>query len=120
VNNYKVTDVRKGVDPTFSEIRAVLGDIDRVCETDLEGAFSRLETKGRSIPYHLVPPLTCLSQAVSIPPAPCRAPAPYLLGPLTSQVSSSSSTAVLRPEAPKISEAQSGYLARQQPTPRRS
>jgi hypothetical protein len=50
VNSYKVTDFKKGVDPTFSEIRAVLGDIDRVCQTDLEGAFSRLETKGRSTP----------------------------------------------------------------------
>jgi hypothetical protein len=45
-NSYKVTDFKKGVDPTFSEIRAVLHDIDRVCETDLEGAFSTLETKG--------------------------------------------------------------------------
>jgi hypothetical protein len=120
VNNYKVTDVRKGVDPTFSEIRAVLGDIDRVCETGLEGAFSRLEMKGRSISCRLVPPLTCPSQAVSIPPAACRAPPPYLFGPPTSQVSSSSSAAVLRPEVPQISAAKFGYLARQQTTPRRS
>jgi hypothetical protein len=50
VNSYQVTDFKKGVDPTFSEIRAVIGDIDRVCETDLQGAFSKLEMKGTSTP----------------------------------------------------------------------
>jgi hypothetical protein len=120
VNSYKVSDFRKGVDPTFSEIRPLLGAIDRGCETDLEGAFSRLETRGRSIPLPSGTPLTRPSQAVSVSPAPCRAPPPYLLRPLTPQVSPSPSTAVFRPEASKMSAAKSGYLARQQATPRRS
>ncbi|KAF1937958.1 hypothetical protein EJ02DRAFT_39784 [Clathrospora elynae] len=30
---------------TFSEIRCLLADIDRICDTDLDGAFSRLDDK---------------------------------------------------------------------------
>ena len=46
LNLYKVSDFKKGVDPTFSEIRVLLSRIDAVCETDLGGAFSRLEKNG--------------------------------------------------------------------------
>lgn len=47
VNTYHVSDFNKGVDPTFSEIRRLLPDIDRACETDLEGAVARLEAQGK-------------------------------------------------------------------------
>jgi hypothetical protein len=47
VNRYNVSDFKKGVDPTFSEIRRLLPDIDRACETDLDGAVARLEAQGK-------------------------------------------------------------------------
>jgi hypothetical protein len=82
VNRYKVSDFKKGVDPTFSDIRALLGEIDRVCETDLQGAFARLEARGRPPPPpSQVSPLILRSQAVSIPPASCRTAYPSVLAP---------------------------------------
>ena len=47
VNRYDVSDFTKGVDPIFSEIRCLLPEIDRVCETDLGGAVARLEARGK-------------------------------------------------------------------------
>ncbi|KAF1838430.1 hypothetical protein BDW02DRAFT_594686 [Decorospora gaudefroyi] len=45
VNAHNVSDLSKGVDPTFSEIRLLLPELDRVCETDLQGAFARREIR---------------------------------------------------------------------------
>lgn len=53
VNTFAVSDFSKGVDPTFSELRVLLASIDGLCETDLKGAFERLEDKGK----HLLCPL---------------------------------------------------------------
>ncbi|CBX95918.1 hypothetical protein LEMA_P030700.1 [Plenodomus lingam JN3] len=47
LNEYKVSDFRKGVDPTFSEIRPLLAQIDALCETHLDSAFNELETRGK-------------------------------------------------------------------------
>lgn len=82
VNEYRVSDFTKGVDPTFSEIRVLLGRIDDLCETDLEGAFNRLDDRGKhqtpSISHN---PLTGLrSQTVSLSPATCRTPSPSICG----------------------------------------
>lgn len=46
-NEYRISDFRKGVDPIFSDIRALLPRIDAVCDTDLAGVFSNLEAKGK-------------------------------------------------------------------------
>jgi hypothetical protein len=52
-NEFKVSDFNRGVDPTFSEIRPLLGDIDRVCETDLSATITRLEDAGKP-PFLLI------------------------------------------------------------------
>lgn len=46
-NRYTVSDFRKGVDPTFSEIRALLPQIDNMCATNLYNAFCALENQGK-------------------------------------------------------------------------
>ncbi|KAH7356285.1 hypothetical protein BKA66DRAFT_248456 [Pyrenochaeta sp. MPI-SDFR-AT-0127] len=55
VNEYNVSDFNKGVDPTFSEIRVLLGSIDRLCETDLQGAYQRLEDEVKPFPFLRLP-----------------------------------------------------------------
>lgn len=55
VNRYAVSDFNKGVDPTFSDIRRLLPDIDRVCDTQLDGAVRRLEAKVRPFPFLRLP-----------------------------------------------------------------
>lgn len=68
LNEYSVSDFKKGVDPTFSEIRRILDKIDVLCETDLQGVFHRLERDGM---YHVHTTywvwLTPYSQTVSVP-----------------------------------------------------
>jgi hypothetical protein len=46
-NSYKVSDFRKGVDPTFSEVRQVLSKIDQLCGTKLDASFRALEDEGK-------------------------------------------------------------------------
>ncbi|KAF2850254.1 hypothetical protein T440DRAFT_109633 [Plenodomus tracheiphilus IPT5] len=55
LNEYKVSDFRKGVDPTFSEIRPLLAQIDAQCETNLETAFGKLETRVKPLPFLQLP-----------------------------------------------------------------
>ncbi|EUC48193.1 hypothetical protein COCMIDRAFT_34414 [Bipolaris oryzae ATCC 44560] len=47
VNIQRASDFRKGADPTFSDFRPMLPDIDRLCGTDLAGAVARLEAQGK-------------------------------------------------------------------------
>ncbi|KAH8641481.1 hypothetical protein IG631_04422 [Alternaria alternata] len=73
VNNYNLSGCR-GIDCVFSDVRTVLGDIDRVCDTNLEGAFAKLEERGRSIvSAYTTILLTLTSAAVSLSPTPGRA-----------------------------------------------
>lgn len=46
-NDFKVSDFRKGVDPTFSEIRQLLSKIDRLCGTRLDASYRALEDQGK-------------------------------------------------------------------------
>ncbi|OAL43854.1 hypothetical protein IQ07DRAFT_592659 [Pyrenochaeta sp. DS3sAY3a] len=55
VNTFTVSDFSKGIDPTFSEIRVLLASIDGLCETDLKGAFERLEDKVKPFPFLRLP-----------------------------------------------------------------
>lgn len=74
VNRYDVSDFTKGVDPTFSEIKRLLPDIDRVCETDLGGAVARLEARGKlSFPTWASQLFAnmCNSQGIPLSPPPC-------------------------------------------------
>ena len=84
VNNYNLSGCR-GIDCVFSDVRTVLGDIDRVCDTNLEGAFAKLEERGRSIiSAYTTILLTLTSPAVSLSPAPGRAAPPCILIPASS------------------------------------
>ncbi|KAG9193512.1 hypothetical protein G6011_03547 [Alternaria panax] len=56
VNNYNLSGCR-GIDCVFSDVRTVLGDVDRVCATNLQGAFAKLEERGRS---HTIQPFPFL------------------------------------------------------------
>jgi hypothetical protein len=109
VNNYNLTGSR-GTCCIFSEVRTVLGDIDRVCDTNLEGAFAKLEERGRShISVHTAILLTLNSSAVSVPPTPCRAPPPCILVP-----SSPRSSHYPQTSTPGVHAPTSKYHARQQ------
>ncbi|KAI8938635.1 hypothetical protein NX059_004506 [Plenodomus lindquistii] len=55
LNEYKVSDFRKGVDPTFSEIRPLLAQIDAACDTNLEDAFNKLEAKVKPFNFLQLP-----------------------------------------------------------------
>jgi hypothetical protein len=46
LNHYSVSDFRKGVDPTFSDIRKLLTKIDQLCGTKLDESFRTLENRG--------------------------------------------------------------------------
>jgi hypothetical protein len=46
LNHYSVSDFRKGVDPTFSNIRKLLAKIDQLCGTKLDESFRTLENRG--------------------------------------------------------------------------
>ncbi|EUC32011.1 hypothetical protein COCCADRAFT_99830 [Bipolaris zeicola 26-R-13] len=47
VNIQRTSDFKKGADPTFSDFRPMLPDIDRLCGTDLAGVVARLEAQGK-------------------------------------------------------------------------
>jgi hypothetical protein len=47
LNRRRVSDFKKGVDPTFSDIRALLPRIDELCGTRLSESFLALEDQGR-------------------------------------------------------------------------
>ncbi len=47
VNERRVSNFKKGVDPTFSQIRPFLKDIDHVCDTSLEAAYKDVEDNGK-------------------------------------------------------------------------
>ncbi|EMD93008.1 hypothetical protein COCC4DRAFT_196830 [Bipolaris maydis ATCC 48331] len=47
VNISRTSDFRKGADPTFSDFRPILPDIDRLCGTNLAGVVARLEAQGK-------------------------------------------------------------------------
>lgn len=47
VNMHRTSDFKKGADPTFSDFRPMLPDIDRLCGTDLAGVVARLEAQGK-------------------------------------------------------------------------
>ncbi|KAL6711633.1 hypothetical protein ACN47E_004567 [Coniothyrium glycines] len=55
LNAYKISDFNKGIDPTFSEIRSLLPSIDAICETDLDGAFRKLELDVKPFPFFQLP-----------------------------------------------------------------
>lgn len=46
LNQYVVSDFKKGVDPTFSEVRAVLPSVDQMCDTKLYKHYRVVEDKG--------------------------------------------------------------------------
>ncbi|KAF1919392.1 hypothetical protein BDU57DRAFT_140034 [Ampelomyces quisqualis] len=50
-NHYKVSDLRKGVDPTFSEVRRLLRKIDPLCGTKLDASFRALEDRVKPFPF---------------------------------------------------------------------
>lgn len=108
VNNYSLSG-SKGVDCIFSEVRPILADIDRVCDTNLDGAFAKLEERGRShISAHTSTLLILISSTVSFPPTPGRAPPPCILVPSSSGASHRPQTSVPGYHAPT-----SQYNARQ-------
>jgi hypothetical protein len=49
LNHYTVSDFRKGVDPTFSDIRQLLSKIDQLCGTKLYESFRALENRGKCL-----------------------------------------------------------------------
>lgn len=53
LNQRTVGDFTKGVDPTFSEVRGLLGEIDELCGTNLYDSIRSLEDEGtrNAIPY---------------------------------------------------------------------
>ncbi|KAF1840245.1 uncharacterized protein K460DRAFT_371451 [Cucurbitaria berberidis CBS 394.84] len=55
LNEYKVSDSKQGVDPTFSKIRSWLPSIDALCETDLGASFSSLEDQVKPFPFLQLP-----------------------------------------------------------------
>jgi hypothetical protein len=70
VNHFRVSDFTKGVDPTISEIRKLLGRIDDLCGTKLDSSLRTLEDQGkcdRAAPSVLI----CHSQTFSLSPATC-------------------------------------------------
>jgi hypothetical protein len=73
LNQYRVSDFKKGVDPTFSEIRGLLGKIDALCGTKLDESYQALEDEGMC---DVVTPswLTPHSQTLSVPSIASRAP----------------------------------------------
>jgi hypothetical protein len=85
LNHYTVSDFRKGVDPTFSDIRKLLGKIDQLCGTRLDESYCALEDRGKSIAQTRIasPSLTISSQAISVPSIACRARSTSLHPPAT-------------------------------------
>ncbi|KAH7075181.1 hypothetical protein FB567DRAFT_185212 [Paraphoma chrysanthemicola] len=55
LNQYRVSDFKKGVDPTFSEIRGLLGKIDAVCGTKLDASYRALEDEVKPFPLLRLP-----------------------------------------------------------------
>jgi hypothetical protein len=49
VNHGRITDLSKGVDPTFSQILPILDQIDVLCSTKLADAYRSLEAAGMYI-----------------------------------------------------------------------
>jgi hypothetical protein len=52
LNHHRISDFRKGIDPSFSDVRSLLGRIDELCGTKLEEAICALEDEGRRSPPH--------------------------------------------------------------------
>ncbi|KAF2032067.1 hypothetical protein EK21DRAFT_61774 [Setomelanomma holmii] len=48
LNRYRVSDFKKGVDPTFSQVRPLLEKIDELCGTKLDQSYRLLEDEGKS------------------------------------------------------------------------
>ncbi|KAH5106884.1 hypothetical protein HBH72_048670 [Parastagonospora nodorum] len=55
LNRPRVSDFKKGVDPTFSEIRALLPRIDELCGTRLSESFLALEDQVKPFPFLRLP-----------------------------------------------------------------
>lgn len=55
LNHYKVSDFRKGVDPTFSDIRPLLSKIDQLCGTKLHDFYRALEDQVKPFPFLSLP-----------------------------------------------------------------
>lgn len=55
LNHYKVSDFRKGVDPTFSELRPLLNKIDQLCGTKLDEFYRALEDQVKPFPFLALP-----------------------------------------------------------------
>lgn len=55
VNMHRTSDFKKGADPTFSDFRPMLPDIDRLCGTDLAGVVARLEAQVAPFPFLQLP-----------------------------------------------------------------
>jgi hypothetical protein len=47
INQHRVSDFTKGVDPTWSDVNALLDRIDDLCGTKLDDAFRRLSRQGK-------------------------------------------------------------------------
>ncbi|KAF2134870.1 hypothetical protein P153DRAFT_362593 [Dothidotthia symphoricarpi CBS 119687] len=43
LNHFRKSDINKGYDPTFSEVRRILADIDALCGTELYGYIQKLD-----------------------------------------------------------------------------
>lgn len=50
LNQRRVSDFKKGIDATFSEIRGLLSKIDELCGTKLNESFCALEDRGKCDP----------------------------------------------------------------------
>jgi hypothetical protein len=76
LNHFRVSEFTKGVDPTVSEMRRLLGPIDALCGTRLDGSLRALEDGGRCI--RVVPSVANGSQSSpfrscsSPPSSPCK------------------------------------------------
>jgi hypothetical protein len=56
LNQRSIGDFTKGLDPTFSEVRSLMGKIDGLCGTSLYQSIRSLEHEGWYSHFHLAPP----------------------------------------------------------------
>lgn len=55
LNERRISDFTKGIDPTFSEVRSLLERIDELCGTKLDSMIRSLEDQGRRTPASCLP-----------------------------------------------------------------
>lgn len=67
LNHYRVSDFRKGIDPTFSEIRLLLPKIDELCGTKLNESFHLLESRRKFCHTSLACSSTLIVDSQAIP-----------------------------------------------------